>query len=181
MESEFALHSAIVALSPVTVAPALFGTLLALHAVESLLQLLSHENADVACAVLDLLHELTDPSLLADEEQEEDAEAELIDKAVNSLVDALVRCSMLAASPLFPERDECSLRICTQALVQYLRLHALQMEQRVVEVLIQNAQRLNEASREESDGIHATLGLFSVCPRPRPRPRLRLCLCPYRE
>lgn len=28
----------------------------------------------------------------------------------------------------------------------------------MVEVLIQNAQRLNEASREESDGINATLG-----------------------
>lgn len=92
MESELALHSAIVALSPVTVAPALFGTLLSLHAVDSLLQLLSHENADVACAVLDLLHELTDPSLLADEEQE-DADAELIDNAVNALVDALVRCT----------------------------------------------------------------------------------------
>lgn len=90
MESELALHSAIVALSPVTVAPALFGTLISLHAVDSLLQLLSHENADVACAVLDLLHELTDPSLLADEEQE-DADAELIDNAINSLIDALVR------------------------------------------------------------------------------------------
>lgn len=51
-------------------------------------------------------------------------------------------------------------RICISKSIEYEYVRAAeQMENRVVEVLIQNAQRLNEASREESDGIHATLGL----------------------
>jgi len=56
--------------------------------VARLVGLLSHENADIAIDVIDLLHELTDEDNEADEEEDEEQRS----AAVKTLIEALVRC-----------------------------------------------------------------------------------------
>lgn len=52
-----------------------------------LVGLLSHENADIAIDVIDLLHELTDEDNEADEDEDEEQRS----AAVKTLIEALVR------------------------------------------------------------------------------------------
>lgn len=56
--------------------------------VARLVGLLSHENADIAIDVIDLLHELTDEDNETDEEEDEEQRS----AAVKTLIEALVRC-----------------------------------------------------------------------------------------
>ncbi|ETN67797.1 nuclear protein NAP [Anopheles darlingi] len=64
MESEIELNDAIQELHAVATVPDLYPLLVELNGVASLLELLSHQNADISVAVVDLLQELTDVDIL---------------------------------------------------------------------------------------------------------------------
>lgn len=70
MDSEIALDEAITSLTPVSAAPNLYGELVDLNIIASLLSLVNHENGDIGIAVVSLLHDLLDSDELtgADEE-----------------------------------------------------------------------------------------------------------------
>lgn len=56
MESEIELHDIIAEMHAIATVPELYPILVNLKAVLSLLELLSHENTDIAVAVVNLLH-----------------------------------------------------------------------------------------------------------------------------
>ncbi|XP_064611827.1 beta-catenin-like protein 1 [Liolophura sinensis] len=85
MESEVELHDMIQELHVIATAPELYHVLVELNTVQSLLQLLTHDNTDIALAVVDLLQELTDVDTL--NESEEGAE---------SLIDTLLEGQIVA-------------------------------------------------------------------------------------
>ncbi|XP_062283049.1 beta-catenin-like protein 1 [Scomber scombrus] len=85
MESELDLNDIIQEMHVIATMPDLYHLLVELNAVHSLLGLLSHENTDVAIAVVDLLQELTDIDTL--HESEEGAEV---------LIDALLEVQVVA-------------------------------------------------------------------------------------
>ncbi|XP_041859547.1 beta-catenin-like protein 1 [Melanotaenia boesemani] len=87
MESELDLNDIIQEMHVIATMPDLYHLLVELNAVHSLLGLLSHENTDVAIAVVDLLQELTDIDTL--HESEEGAEV-LIDSVLEGQVVALL-------------------------------------------------------------------------------------------
>ncbi|XP_075332197.1 beta-catenin-like protein 1 [Odontesthes bonariensis] len=87
MESELDLNDIIQEMHVIATMPELYHLLVELNAVHSLLGLLSHENTDVAIAVVDLLQELTDIDTL--HESEEGAEV-LIDALLEGQVVALL-------------------------------------------------------------------------------------------
>ncbi|CAF91938.1 unnamed protein product, partial [Tetraodon nigroviridis] len=141
MESELDLNDIIQEMHVIATIPDLYHLLVELHAVQSLLGLLSHENTDilsvkalvlvtdliypslgkhVAIAVVDLLQELTDIDTL--HESEEGAEV---------LIDAL-------------------------------------LEGQVVALLVQNMERLDETVKEEADGVHNTLAIVENMAEFRP-------------
>lgn len=64
MESELDLHSVLQSLKAVATVPDLYPILVELHAVPSLLELLSHQNTDISVAIVDLIQELTDVDIL---------------------------------------------------------------------------------------------------------------------
>ncbi|XP_013389314.1 beta-catenin-like protein 1 [Lingula anatina] len=120
MESELEMNDMIHEMHVIATAPDLYYILVEMNAIQSLLQLLSHENTDISIAVVDLLQELTDVDTL--NESEEGAEA---------LVDAL-------------------------------------LEGQIVAVLVQNLERLDESNKEESEGVHNTLGIIENITEFRP-------------
>ncbi|KZC06120.1 Beta-catenin-like protein 1 [Dufourea novaeangliae] len=112
MESEVELHETLQELHVVATNPDLYPLMVELGAVPSLLELLSHENTDVAVGVVDLLQELTDVDILHESQE-----------GADTLIDAL-------------------------------------LEQQVCALLVQNLERLDEAVKEESDGVYNTLAIF---------------------
>lgn len=88
---------------------------------------------DVSIAVVDLLQEMTDVDTLTESEE-----------GANILFDALV-------SPG-------ALWILTRAHCGLDWLLLLQLDGQVVALLVQNMERLDETVKEESDGVHNTLG-----------------------
>ncbi|XP_053281158.1 beta-catenin-like protein 1 [Pleuronectes platessa] len=87
METELDLNDIIQEMHVIATMPDLYHLLVELNSVHSLLGLLSHENTDVAIAVVDLLQELTDIDTL--QESEEGAEV-LIDALLEGQVVALL-------------------------------------------------------------------------------------------
>ncbi|XP_034489311.1 beta-catenin-like protein 1 isoform X1 [Drosophila innubila] len=73
MDSELDLHTVIQELKAVATVPDLYPLLVELHGLHSLLELLAHQNTDIAVAVVDLLQEVTDVDILG--ESSEGAEA----------------------------------------------------------------------------------------------------------
>ncbi|EDV95084.1 beta-catenin-like protein 1 [Drosophila grimshawi] len=73
MDSELDLHTVIQELKAVATVPDLYPLLVELHGLHSLLELLAHQNTDIAVAVVDLLQEVTDVDILG--ESNEGAEA----------------------------------------------------------------------------------------------------------
>ncbi|XP_014478989.1 PREDICTED: beta-catenin-like protein 1 [Dinoponera quadriceps] len=112
MESEVELHETLQELHIIAANPDLYQLMVELGAVPSLLELLSHENTDIAVGVVDLLQELTDVDILHESQE-----------GADTLIDAL-------------------------------------LEQQVCALLVQNLERLDEAVKEESDGVHNTLAIF---------------------
>lgn len=70
MESEVELNDALVELQVVATVPHLYPVVVRLQTISSMLQLLSHENTDIALALLDLLHEMTDPAVVMESAEE---------------------------------------------------------------------------------------------------------------
>uniref|UniRef100_A0A674EF01 Beta-catenin-like protein 1 n=1 Tax=Salmo trutta TaxID=8032 RepID=A0A674EF01_SALTR len=87
METELDLNDIIQEMHVIATMPDLYHLLVELNAVHSLLGLLSHDNTDIAIAVVDLLQELTDIDTL--HESEEGAEV-LIDSLLEGQVVALL-------------------------------------------------------------------------------------------
>jgi beta-catenin-like protein 1 len=88
IDSEADLDAALRALVPLAQVPILaYPELVRSGSVARLVGFLSHENADIAIDVIDLLHELTDEDNEADEEEDEGQRS----AAVKTLIEALVR------------------------------------------------------------------------------------------
>ena len=64
MDSELELHEAIQELRAIATVPDLYPVLVQLNAIQSLLELLSHENTDIAVATVDLLQVVNKTVLL---------------------------------------------------------------------------------------------------------------------
>uniref|UniRef100_T1J520 Beta-catenin-like protein 1 n=1 Tax=Strigamia maritima TaxID=126957 RepID=T1J520_STRMM len=87
MESEVELNDAITEMHVVATQPDLYHILVELSAVQSFLGLLTHENTDIAIAVVDLIQELTDVDTL---NESEDGAAILIDSLLEGQIIALM-------------------------------------------------------------------------------------------
>ncbi|KAL3858659.1 hypothetical protein ACJMK2_008922 [Sinanodonta woodiana] len=120
MESELELNDVVQELHVIATVPELYHILVELNTIQSLLQLLIHENTDISIAVVDLIQELTDVDTLTESEE-----------GATALTDAL-------------------------------------LEGQVVALLVQNMDRLDDAVKEESDGIHNTLSVIENMTEFRP-------------
>ncbi|KAK3606705.1 hypothetical protein CHS0354_013548 [Potamilus streckersoni] len=87
MESELELNDVVQEMHVIATVPELYHILVELNTIQSLLQLLIHENTDISIAVVDLIQELTDVDTLT--ESEEGATA-LIDALLEGQVVALL-------------------------------------------------------------------------------------------
>ncbi|XP_050269938.1 uncharacterized protein LOC126713997 isoform X1 [Quercus robur] len=111
-DSEIDLHDDLHKLSIIAGAPELYPDLVHLNAIPSILNLLAHDNTDIAVDVVQLLQDLTDPDVFEDDEES--------DEPARVLVDALV-------------------------------------ENNVLELLVQNLQRLNDSDPDEMAAVYSTL------------------------
>ncbi|XP_026224391.1 beta-catenin-like protein 1 [Anabas testudineus] len=191
MESELDLNDIIQEMHVIATMPDLYHLLVELNAVNSLLGLLSHENTDVAIAVVDLLQELTDIDTL--HESEEGAEV-LIDALLEGQVVALLVQNMERLDEQVKEEAdgiyntlaiienmaEFRPGMCTEAaqqgLIQWLlkRIKAKMPFDanklycsEILAILLQN----NDGTREllgEMDGIDVLLQQLSVFKRHNP-------------
>ncbi|CAH0557978.1 unnamed protein product [Brassicogethes aeneus] len=93
MESEVELHETLQEMRVLATAPDYYPLLVKLQVIPSLLELLSHDNTDVAVATVELLQELTDVDILNESEEGADAliEALLEHQVVALLVQNLDR------------------------------------------------------------------------------------------
>lgn len=191
MESELDLNDIIQEMHVIATMPDLYHLLVELNAVHSLLGLLSHENTDVAIAVVDLLQELSDIDTL--HESEEGAEV-LIDALLEGQVVALLVQSMERLDELVKEEAdgiyntlaivenmaEFRPGLCTEAAQQGLMQWLLKRIKakmpfdanklycsEILAILLQN----NDNTREllgEMDGIDVLLQQLSVFKRHNP-------------
>ncbi|KPI93414.1 PREDICTED: beta-catenin-like protein 1 [Papilio xuthus] len=103
MESEIDLHEALQELSAVATVPDEYPLLVELKCINSLLELLSHDNTDISTKVVNLLQELTDVDIL--HESEEGAE-ELIKALAEADAPALLLHNLARLDEQVPdERD----------------------------------------------------------------------------
>ncbi|XP_039623288.1 beta-catenin-like protein 1 [Polypterus senegalus] len=191
MESELDLNDIIQEIHVIATMPDLYHLLVELNAVHSLLGLLSHENTDVAIAVVDLLQELTDIDTL--HESEEGAEV-LIDALLEGQVVALLVQNMERLDEQVKEeaggvyntlaiienmaefRPEMCTEAAQQGLMQWLlkRIKAKMpfddnklYSSEILAILLQN----NDTNRDllgELDGIDVLLQQLSVFKRHNP-------------
>lgn len=191
MESELDLNDIIQEMHVIATMPDLYHLLVELNAVHSLLGLLSHENTDVAIAVVDLLQELTDIDTL--HESEEGAEV-LIDALLEGQVVALLVQNMERLDESVKEEAdgvyntlaiienmaEFRPGLCTEAAQQGLMQWLLKRIKakmpfdanklycsEILAILLQN----NDETREllgEMDGIDVLLQQLSVFKRHNP-------------
>ncbi|XVE72027.1 hypothetical protein DITRI_Ditri11bG0005800 [Diplodiscus trichospermus] len=108
-DSEVELHEELEKLKILAGAPELYPELVNLNAIPSILNLLSHENTDIAIDVVHLLEDLTDEDVLEDN-----------DEPARVLVDSLI-------------------------------------ENNVLELLVQNLQRLSDKDPDEMSAVYNTL------------------------
>ncbi|KXN89625.1 Beta-catenin-like protein 1, partial [Leucoagaricus sp. SymC.cos] len=96
IDSEADLDLAIKSLLPLAQVPSMaYPELVKSGAVNLLIGLLTHENMDIVIDVVEVIHELTDEDVGADEEQEESEESEESEEPLKLLVDNLVENSIL--------------------------------------------------------------------------------------
>ncbi|KAF9168380.1 hypothetical protein DFQ26_009003 [Actinomortierella ambigua] len=98
MESEADLDEEIKNLMALTQAPQHYVALVELNSVASILNLLLHENIDIAIDAIELVKELTDEEVIASavvEEEPDSDELEASEAGMKALVDALVKEGML--------------------------------------------------------------------------------------
>ena len=94
IDSEADLDTAIKALLPLAQVPKVaYPLLVGSGQLEALVGLLSHENADIALDVIELIHELTDEDVGEEDEDEDEDEGDPDQReaALKSLISALVR------------------------------------------------------------------------------------------
>ncbi|XP_010889764.1 beta-catenin-like protein 1 [Esox lucius] len=191
METELDLNDIIQEMHVIATMPDLYHLLVELNAVHSLLGLLSHENTDIAIAVVDLLQELTDIDTL--HESEEGAEV-LIDSLLEGQVVALLVQNMERLDEQVKEEAdgvyntlaiienmaEFRPGMCTEAAQQGLMQWLLKRIKakipfdanklycsEILAILLQN----NDSTREllgELDGIDVLLQQLSVFKRHNP-------------
>ncbi|XP_052822052.1 beta-catenin-like protein 1 isoform X1 [Octopus bimaculoides] len=87
MESEMELNDVLHEMHVVATVPALYHVLVELNTVQSLLQLLTHDNTDISIAVVDLIQELTDVDTL---NESEDGATALVDALLDGQIVALL-------------------------------------------------------------------------------------------
>ena len=99
MESEVQLNEEIQKLHVIATVPEHYTILIEMNTVQTLVGLLSHDNSDIAIAVVDLLQELTDVDTLSASDGEEEAEklmdvllSEQVGLFANDRQHALVLC-----------------------------------------------------------------------------------------
>jgi beta-catenin-like protein 1 len=94
IDSEADLDTAIKALLPLAQVPKVaYPLLVGSGQLEALVGLLSHENADIALDVIELIHELTDEDVGEEDEDEDDPDQR--EAALKSLISALVRLAFI--------------------------------------------------------------------------------------
>ena len=92
IDSEADLDTAIKALLPLAQVPKVaYPLLVSSGQLEALVGLLSHENADIALDVIELIHELTDEDVGEEDEDEDEEDPDQREAALKSLTSALVR------------------------------------------------------------------------------------------
>ena len=92
IDSEADLDAAIKALLPLAQVPEIaYPLLVSSGQLEVLVGLLSHENADIALDVIELIHELTDEDVGEETDNEDEEDPEQREAALKSLINALVR------------------------------------------------------------------------------------------
>ncbi|GLT28745.1 hypothetical protein SLA2020_036530 [Shorea laevis] len=119
-DSEIDLHDELQKLKILAGAPELYPDLVNLNTIPSILNLLSHENTDIAIDVVQLLQDLTDEDVLDDN-----------DEPASILVDSLI-------------------------------------ENNVLELLVQNLQRLSETDPDEMAAVYTTLATIENLIEVRP-------------
>jgi beta-catenin-like protein 1 len=87
MESEVELHDVLQELHAIATNPELYPLMVDLGVVPSLLELLAHENTDIAVGIVDLLQELTESDVYNEAPEEADS---LIDALLGQQVFALL-------------------------------------------------------------------------------------------
>jgi len=91
IDSEADLDTAIKALLPLAQVPKIaYPLLIGSGQLDTLVGLLSHENADIALDVIELIHELTDEDV-GEEERDEEEDPDQREVALKGLISALVR------------------------------------------------------------------------------------------
>ncbi|KAH9965946.1 DUF1716-domain-containing protein [Russula dissimulans] len=124
IDSEADLDAAIKALLPLAQVPKVsYPLLVGSGQLETLVGLLSHENADIALDIIELIHELTDEEVGEEVDNEDEEDPEQREAALKSLIAALLDHSIL-------------------------------------ELLVDNMTRLNEAEEADRQGIFHVLGIF---------------------
>ncbi|KAF8261390.1 Catenin-beta-like protein [Lactarius quietus] len=124
IDSEADLDAAIKALLPLAQVPKVaYPLLIGSGQLESLVGLLSHENADIALDIIELIHELTDEDVGEDVEEEEEEDPEQREAALKNLIGTL-------------------------------------LDHSVLELLVDNMTRFNEAEESDRQGIYHILGIF---------------------
>lgn len=101
IDSEADLDAAIKALLPLAQVPNVaYPLLVSSGQLEVLVGLLSHENADIALDVIELIHELTDEDVGEENDNEDDDEEdpEQREAALKSLINALVRLRFIRSN-----------------------------------------------------------------------------------
>lgn len=92
IDSEADLDTAIKALLPLAQVPKVaYPLLVGSGQLEALVGLLSHENADIALDVIELIHELTDEDVGEEGEDDDEEDPDQREAALKSLISALVR------------------------------------------------------------------------------------------
>lgn len=101
IDSEADLDAAIKALLPLAQVPEIaYPLLVSSGQLEVLVGLLSHENADIALDVIELIHELTDEDVGEETDNEDEEDPEQREAALKSLINALVRLFLIKVEQL---------------------------------------------------------------------------------
>ncbi|KAI0005002.1 Catenin-beta-like protein [Russula compacta] len=125
IDSEADLDVSIKALLPLAQVPKVsYPHLVGSGQLEILVGLLSHENADIALDIIELIHELTDEDVGEEADDDEDEEG--------------------------PEQREAALKSLIVALLDHS----------ILELLVDNMTRLNEAVEADRQGIYHVLSIF---------------------
>lgn len=141
MESEIELHEAVQELHALATVPDLYPLLVQLQAIPSLLDLLSHENTDISVAVVDLLQVVFYLVLLFQNN------IECIDVQINKTTYFGELQELTDVDIMHESKDGAN------CLIEAL------FKSEICALLVQNLDRLDESVKEESDGVHKTLGI----------------------